>query len=95
VEPSPPPLRSEVEAALKSVKSNKSPGPDGLQAEFLKVNSEVGTDLYRKLATANCHREYFPKTWYSATVIPLHKKGSKAQCDNYSPISLTSEAAKC
>ena len=57
LEPSPPPLRSEVEAALKSVKSNKSPGPDGLPAELLKVNSEVVTDLYHRLATGNISRK--------------------------------------
>ena len=34
-EPSQQPLGIEVEAALKSLKSNKSPGPDGLQAELL------------------------------------------------------------
>ena len=86
-EPSLPPLRR---AALKSLKLNKSPGTDGLQAEILKVV----TDLYHGIATDARDKEYFPKTWCSATIVPLHKKGSRAKCDNYRPISLTSQPAK-
>ena len=94
LEPSPPPLRSEVEVALKSLKSNQSPGPDELQAELLKVKTEVVTDLCHRITTAAWQKEYFPKTRYSATIILLHKKGSKAECDNYRPISLTIQHAK-
>ncbi|KAK2727940.1 hypothetical protein QYM36_008422 [Artemia franciscana] len=65
LEPSPPPLRIECEAALKSLKSNKSPGPDGLHAKLLKVDEEVVTDLYHKIATAAWHKKYFPKTFLS------------------------------
>ena len=89
-EPSPLPLRSEFEAVLKSLKSNKSPGPDGLHAKLPKVDEEVVTDLYHKIATAAWHKKYFPKTFCSATMIPLHKRRPKAKCDNYHPISLTS-----
>ena len=31
VDPSPPPLREEVVAAIQSLKTNKAPGPDGVQ----------------------------------------------------------------
>lgn len=31
-----------------------------------------------------------PKDWKSANVVPVHKKGSKADIENYRPISLTS-----
>ena len=33
----PPPLRSEVEYALKKLKSNKSPGLDNIPAELIKA----------------------------------------------------------
>ena len=93
-EPPPPPLRSEVEAALKSLKSNKAPGIDGIQAELLKVESDIVVDLYHKIVTAVWEIKYFPESWSKSVIVPLHKKGSKSNCENYRPISLTCQPAK-
>ncbi len=35
-----------------------------------------------------------PKEWKNATVVPIHKKGSKREAANYSPVSLTSIPCK-
>ena len=93
-DPSPPPLHSEIEAAIRDLRTNKAAGPDGIQPELLKVNCKPLLDLYHKIATAAWEKCHFPSPWCEATIIPLHKKGSKAVCDNYRPISLTSHAAK-
>ncbi|KAK2715606.1 hypothetical protein QYM36_010249 [Artemia franciscana] len=84
-EPSLPPLRR---AALKSLKLNKSPGTDGLQAEILKVV----TDLYHGIATDARDKEYFPKTWYMirfANIRPIskfkQKSESPADAENVTP----------
>ena len=68
--------------------------PIDCKEKCLKVDSKVITDLYHRNATTARHKEYFLKTWLSSTIIPLHKKGSKAQCDNNRLISLTSQPSK-
>ena len=93
-DPSPPPLRSEVEDAIQALKTNKAPGPDGIQAELLKVRCEPLIDLFHKIVSGAWQKSHFPTSWCEATIVPLHKKGSKAICDNYRPISLTSQTAK-
>ncbi|KAE9525797.1 hypothetical protein AGLY_014023 [Aphis glycines] len=38
--------------------------------------------------------EHLPTTWNDAVIIPLHKKGDKTKCENYSGISLLNSAYK-
>ncbi|KAK2713277.1 hypothetical protein QYM36_009223 [Artemia franciscana] len=45
VDPSPPPLRDEVLSAIKSLKINKAPGPDGIQSELIKAGPEELVDI--------------------------------------------------
>ncbi|KAK2724861.1 hypothetical protein QYM36_001361 [Artemia franciscana] len=85
-----PPLRSEVEIAMKSLKSIKVPGIDGIQVEFLRVEPDVSIDLCHRIATAVCETKYYPKFWSTSVIVPLHKKGSKSNCDNFRPILLVS-----
>ena len=35
-----------------------------------------------------------PQSWKDANVTPLHKKGTRQQCSNYRPVSLTSQVVK-
>ena len=44
-----PPLKTEIEWAIKSLKDGKSPGYDIIQAEMIKASGEVGADVYHKL----------------------------------------------
>ena len=39
-------------------------------------------------------KNIYPSSFKKAVVIPLHKTGSKSQCSNYRPISLTSNLSK-
>ncbi|KAK2713739.1 hypothetical protein QYM36_009576, partial [Artemia franciscana] len=71
-----PSLRSEVEAALRSLVLKKLPGPEVLQAKLLKVSTEVVADFHNRIATANWHKEYFIRTWCFVTLIPMHKNGN-------------------
>ena len=94
VDPSPPPLRDEVLSAIKSLKINKAPGPGGIQSELLKAGPEELVDIYHKVITSVWKTGHFPRSWAKATIVPLFKKGEKGDCNNYRPISLTSQTAK-
>ena len=84
-----------VKCALESLKTDSSPGPDGVQAVFL---SRCRESLCIPMATAMndiMNAEYFPESWKEAVVIPIFKKGNKLLAENYRPISLTSTPCKC
>ena len=78
-----------VRKLLSKVNSNKAQGPDGIHGKILK-NCAVGlayplSCLYKlSYNTGN-----IPNEWKLANVVPIHKKGSKNNVDNYRPISLT------
>lgn len=92
--PVPPILRSEVEAAVKNLKSGKSPGEEGIPNEYLKLGgSELVnhlTELFNKILIT----EEIPVQWLINDIILIHKKGSKDDVNNYRPISLMSTIYK-
>ncbi|KAL1448183.1 hypothetical protein WDU94_005664 [Cyamophila willieti] len=89
-----PPSEMEITKALGQLKNNKSPGQDLITAELLKGGQtstlKIIHTLFNKVWTEKC----LPKDWKSATVVPIHKKGSKRKCDNYRGISLLSVPGK-
>ena len=80
-----------VQDVLKKVDKNKSMGPDNIHPKVLAVLSgntnfvEAVQKLFNKCFSSG----EIPKIWKTANVMALHKKGSKMDCANYRPISLT------
>ena len=56
----PPPLRSEVELALKHLNDAKSPGIDNMAAEIGKETSEEGIDLMWHLCCSIWQKKEWP-----------------------------------
>ncbi|KAJ2948735.1 hypothetical protein O0L34_g7995 [Tuta absoluta] len=87
-------LKREVEAAIKSQKRDKTPGPDGIRNEtLLEIKDYIVptlTDVFNKILTT----ETIPQQWTASTISLLHKKGSKHDISNYRPISLMSNLYK-
>ena len=84
----------QVRRKLKSLRSDKSPGPDDLSPRFLHLIADELvrplTILFNKsLATGSV-----PEDWHQANVSVIHKKGSRTSTENYRPISLTSQICK-
>ncbi|KAI4829186.1 hypothetical protein KUCAC02_023246 [Chaenocephalus aceratus] len=89
-----PPSLGEVLDAIKNMKNNKAAGPDGIPAEVLKKG---GPDLLKHI------HALLPKIWEEeeisaqlrdALIVSIFKKGDRADCGNYSGISLLSTIRK-
>ena len=80
-------MQLEVLDAIRALKNNKAPGPDGLNGEFYKhaapCVAEFLTQYFNKLFDAGT----FPLGWSQAVIQPLHKKGDINSLDNYRGIS--------
>ena len=84
----------EVKDAITQCKNNKSPGLDGITNELLKNGgNSVHLSLYAmfvKLREFEC----VPDDWNKGIIIPIHKKGTKCDLNNYRGITLNSCVSK-
>ena len=79
---------------LKNLKVNKSPGPDLLHPRILyEVRHLIVTPL-RLIFETSFNNGLIPQDWKFANTVPIYKKGSKAEVNNYRPVSLTNVACK-
>ena len=74
--------------------THKTPGPTSLPSKFFKQFKKCLKILFAKLANLAFQQGGFSKILKTAKVVLIHKKGNKANCNNYRPISLTSNMSK-
>ena len=81
--------QQECEDALKKIKSNKSPGDDGIPIEFYKAFwNEIGSllvDVYNE----SFENKILPLSMRKSVITLIHKREDKTNIENYRPISLT------
>ena len=80
--------------ALKSLKINKSPGPDSIHPRLLK---ELAVEISIPLTfifNKSIKDGSIPSKWKIAEVRPIFKKGNKTDPGNYRHVSLTSVVCK-
>ena len=83
------PSLEECEEAVKNMKSNKSPGLDGLTSEFYKCFwNDVKYLFYNSLKNVYDNKE-MSFSQRLAVMTLIHKKGDKKLLKNYRPLSLT------
>ena len=90
----PEPLFSEVETAVKQLKSGKAPGLDNIPAELLKTVDEPGLKALHYLCLKIWETCKWPGEWKIQEFVMLHKSGSTKNCGNYRTIALISHASK-
>uniref|UniRef100_A0A803TIP8 Reverse transcriptase domain-containing protein n=1 Tax=Anolis carolinensis TaxID=28377 RepID=A0A803TIP8_ANOCA len=79
----------EIRKAIKMMKANKAPGPDGFQANFYKVFQEEILPYLQKIMNAALKNSEIPESWTQAEVIAIPKENSDpTDIRNYRPISL-------
>ena len=80
----------EVRKILLNLDPSKAVGPDFIHNKLLIAAAPVIAKPLTCLFNRSLRESKFPKLWKEANVTPIHKKGSKEDCNNYRPISLLS-----
>ena len=82
-----------IEAKIKGLKDNKSPGADGISPRLLNA---IVHDISVPLAIAFnlSMQDGITKGVENANIIPIFKKGSRCNSEKYKPVSLTSVICK-
>ena len=85
---------TEVSDTISNLTTDKSEGPNGIPTKILHLLkndiSHIFADLFNKLFSTGV----FPSALKIAKILPIHKKGSKLECNNYRPISILSNLDK-
>jgi hypothetical protein len=79
----PEPSALDVELAIEKLKSHKSPGTDQIPAELIKAGGRTIRCAIHKVIIAIWNKEELPEEWKESIIVPIHKKGDKADCNNY------------
>ena len=87
-------LQSEVEIALKEMKSGKLPGNDNITTELLNACKDTSIRKLCTLSNKIYRTGEIPKQMKESVFIPLPKKGDLLECGNYRLISLMSHITK-
>ena len=80
-----------VEDILKHIRGlnpNKAHGHDGISIKMLQICDKSILKPLRIIYSNCIEKGYFPEDWKKANVIPIYKKNSKQDIQNYRPISL-------
>ena len=79
----------EIEKLLAEINPNKACGPDGVHGRILKNCAKSLALPLSIIFETSYNSGLLPAEWKSADIVPIHKKGSKDDVENYRPVSLT------
>ncbi|XP_056688684.1 uncharacterized protein [Spinacia oleracea] len=86
---------SEIKEAMLSIHSSKSPGPDGVTAEFFSLYWETVGDLVTKSVLRFFHTGYLLKEWNQSLLVMIPKNSNPELASHFRPIGLCNTIYKC
>ena len=84
----------EIHNAINQLKLGKPGGPDNVLNDFFRYGTDVLMPYLYKLFKTVFDKGYFQEKWIDGFIVPLHKKGTKAEVENYRGITLLSTFGK-
>lgn len=85
----------EIKAAIKKMKLNKTPGPDGYPIEFFRKFTDLLAPSMKQTYDSILHRRILPPSWSETTLIPILKPDKDPLlCSSYTLIALINVDAK-
>ena len=85
----------ELNKAIRSLKTKKSPGPDTIPNEIFIKATRNARHIYLRMFNKILKQETIPDQWLSGNITRLYKgKGTKGKCSNERSITLASNVGK-
>ena len=78
----------EIQSYLLRVPSSATPAFDGIPPSILSKAAHTLAPFVHLVFTYIIHSQFWPENWKCALVTPIHKKGPRADVENYRPISI-------
>lgn len=75
---------------FKAIKTSKATGPDNMSAFLLKTFAEELSPAWHKLFQLSIDTQTVPVLWKKSVIIPVPKKVSPQEDNDYRPVTLTS-----
>ena len=85
---------NEVFNSIMSLKDTSSTGVDELASKALKLAVDCIRSPLSFIVNKSFNQVIFPDSFKTAKVVPIHKKGTKDNVENYIPISLLCNLSK-
>lgn len=85
---------TELQKALKQLKSGKSPGLDNISNEMLKASQSYMSPCYLKLFNSVFRSGHYPKSWSESFIRPLYKSEDPKKPENYRGIAINNSIGK-
>ena len=86
--------RNELDVAIGKMKNNKTPGPNRVTSELIKLLGDEGRDRLLSLINSCWENEELFDEVNSADLAVIYKKGPTEKPDNYKPIALLNVSYK-
>lgn len=84
----------EIQSAINTLKNNKAPGDDKINAELWKAGGRELKTQILKLIQQIWKEERIPENWNESLICPIYKKGDRKKVENYRGISLLNTGYK-